>query len=101
MLPSINNDRNSSYTTTRSEIIDMVPSHARHILDVGCSNGALGRALKALYPNCTVYGIEFDPRFAANASNFLDGVVNADLRKLCITPCQGCKKSEFAIKYEA
>lgn len=72
-------DRNASYTTTRSEIVDMVPGHARHILDVGCSNGALGRALKVLHPNCTVYGIEFDPRFAANASNFLDGIVNADL----------------------
>ena len=71
--------RQSSYTTGRSDIVDMVPLGTHDILDVGCSNGAVGRSLKVLYPGCTVCGIEFDPRFALEASAHLDFVVNADL----------------------
>jgi methionine biosynthesis protein MetW len=49
------------------------------ILDVGCSNGALGASLRALIPHRSVCGIEFDPEFCKQARAKLDRVVQADL----------------------
>lgn len=74
--------RDAAYTTARPDVFEMVPAGARHILDVGCSNGALGRSLKATTPGRSVCGIEFDPRFAREAAAHLDQVVTADLNLL-------------------
>lgn len=74
--------RNAAYTTPRLDVFEMVPPGARNILDVGCSNGALGRSLKDAQPGRSVSGIEFDTRFAQEASRYLDHVVNADLNLL-------------------
>lgn len=74
--------RDAAYTTPRLDIFEMVPPGARHILDVGCSNGALGRSLKAAQPGRSVCGIEFDRRFALEAAEHLDQVVTADLNLL-------------------
>ena len=74
--------RDAAYTTPRPDVFEMVPPTARDILDVGCSNGALGRCLRAAQPGRSVCGIEFDTRFAHEAANHLDHVVNADLNLL-------------------
>lgn len=74
--------RDTAYTTPRPDVFEMVPPGARHILDVGCSNGALGRSLKATAPGRSVFGIEFDPHFALEAAEHLDHVVTADLNLL-------------------
>lgn len=60
----------------------MVPGSARKILDVGCSNGALGCSLKAADPARSVCGIEYDAIFAQEAATHLDYVVRADLSVL-------------------
>ena len=57
----------------------MVPPNATVILDVGCSNGALGASLGAALPGRQVVGIESNPALAAEASTRLDSVVQADL----------------------
>lgn len=75
-------DRNFAYTTIRSDVADIVPLSAKNILDVGCSNGSLGRHLIALKPERSVDGIEFDIHFAAEASSYLNHVINADLNLL-------------------
>lgn len=75
-------ERNAAYTTTRPDVFEMVPIGARDILDVGCSNGALGRSLRAAQSGRSVCGIEFDTGFAREAANHLDHVVNADLNLL-------------------
>ena len=71
-----------AYTTTRSDVIDLVPRSAHQILDVGCSNGAVGLALMEMVPGRSVGGIEYDAGFAEEAANCLDFVVNADLNHL-------------------
>jgi 2-polyprenyl-3-methyl-5-hydroxy-6-metoxy-1,4-benzoquinol methylase len=71
--------RQASYTTVRSDVVDAVPLHALSVLDVGCSNGAAGRALKAMQPGRSVCGIEFDAQFAREAGEHLDHVIHADL----------------------
>ena len=60
----------------------MVPSAARYILGVGCSNGALGRSLMTAQPGRSVCGIEFDTAFERESADHLDHVINADLNLL-------------------
>ncbi len=75
-------ERNAAYTTSRSDIVEMIPRSARLILDVGCSNGALGRSLMFVEPERSVWGIEFDADFAKEAADHLDHVIHGDLNLL-------------------
>ena len=75
-------ERSVAYTTQRPDVFAMVLMCAIQILDVGCSNGALGRSLKAARTGRMVSGIEFDAQFAVEASQHLDYVVLADLNQL-------------------
>lgn len=75
-------ERSKAYTTTRSDIAHLVPRTALRVLDVGCSNGALGRALKEVVPERSVFGIEMDPAFVMEAVNHLDHVINANANSL-------------------
>lgn len=75
-------ERNSAYTTSRTDIVELIPSAARQVLDVGCSNGSLGRFLKALEPKRSVCGIESEDGFAKEAAVHLDHVIKADLNLL-------------------
>jgi len=75
-------ERQLSYTSTRTDIANIVPGNALNILDVGCSNGALGKHLKSLVAGRKVFGIEYDTVFADMASCSLDSVVKADVNTL-------------------
>jgi methionine biosynthesis protein MetW len=70
--------RAGAYENPRPEVQALVPASARRILDLGCSSGALGAAIKARQP-AEVIGIEIDPGYAADATARLDNVIVADL----------------------
>ena len=72
-------DINPSYILRRDDLIDLVPSSAERILDVGCSVGTVGEALKTRGPTIEVTGIEFDPDAADEARKKLDRVLQLDL----------------------
>lgn len=74
--------RDDAYTSVRHDVIGLIPESARVILDLGCSNGALGGFLKAHSSHRRVFGIEYDARFVEAAGAVLDGVVQADLNRL-------------------
>jgi len=61
------------------DIQALVPASALRILDVGCSNGALGLALKARVPDRFVCGIERNPALCAEALGRLDQVYQSDV----------------------
>ena len=73
--------RRFAYENPRPEVQALVPHEARRILDLGCSSGALGKALKARQ-GAVVTGVELDAAYAADASERLDHVVNADVEDL-------------------
>jgi methionine biosynthesis protein MetW len=73
--------RAGAYENPRPEVQAVVPLEASTVLDLGCSSGALGAALRARQP-CAVTGIEQDPAYAADAAARLDRVITADLETL-------------------
>lgn len=74
--------REGAYTTIRHDVVELIPDEAQVILDIGCSNGALGGYLKAHASHKRVFGIEYDAHFAWEASTALDGVLQADVNEL-------------------
>ena len=70
---------NLSYIGERNDILKLVPASAVKILDVGCSEGVLGKRLKERN-NAEVIGIEIDENMAELAKQRLDRAIidNAD-----------------------
>lgn len=68
-----------SYTGSRADILACIPASSMTILDVGCSNGALGEALRNQVPKRQVMGIEYDHAFCAEARTRLNAVIQGDL----------------------
>lgn len=62
----------------RPELLELIPSEAQRVLDVGCGAGRLGVALKRRQP-CEVTGVEIHPEAAAEAARRLDRVLTADV----------------------
>jgi SAM-dependent methyltransferase len=67
----------AAYESARPDVQEHVPPGARRILELGCSNGALGAALKARQ-DAFVLGVELDPGYAEVARARLDRVIVAD-----------------------
>lgn len=66
------------YQYARPEVVALVPSDAKTILDIGCSAGMLGKSLKERQ-SCLVTGIELMPDVAAKAAQVLDRVLSGDV----------------------
>jgi 2-polyprenyl-3-methyl-5-hydroxy-6-metoxy-1,4-benzoquinol methylase len=66
--------REHGYETDRPDVQAHIPTDAKRILELGCSTGALGAAIKARQP-AYVMGVEIDPDYAADAELRLDRVV--------------------------
>ena len=77
--------RTVGYETARPDIQAHVPSSARAILDLGCSTGALGAALKARQ-GALVVGVELGPEYAQEARERLDRVIVADVASFTAGP---------------
>ncbi len=73
--------RYSAYTGLRPEIFSRIRRDRRNVLDVGCSNGVLGEAVKNRQ-SAQVTGVEYDEQLAAEARGRLDRVVTGDLNEL-------------------
>ncbi|MXQ54877.1 glycosyltransferase [Shimazuella alba] len=69
------------YLFTRPEIIDMVPTDAKRILDVGCAAGATGVELMNRQ-DCQIFGIELNEQVAQIARGNYEDVRVGDLEKL-------------------
>ena len=69
--------RAGGYESPRPDVQACVPITAKRILELGCSTGALGAALKARN-GAFVFGVEIDPEYARLAIPRLDRVVVAD-----------------------
>ena len=64
------------YHNPRPEVVALVPTHCRQVVDVGCGAGAVGQAIKAARPEVQVRGVEPAPSPAAMAKDVLDDVLH-------------------------
>lgn len=78
MSDAIRSARMYAYENPRAEVQALVPATARRILDLGCSSGALGAALKQRQ-DVEIVGVEYDPEYAEAARARLDEVHTGDL----------------------
>jgi 2-polyprenyl-3-methyl-5-hydroxy-6-metoxy-1,4-benzoquinol methylase len=75
----------AAYESARPDVQAHVPAGARRILELGCSNGALGAALKARQ-DALVVGVELDPEYVREAAGRLDRVIEADAEAFATGP---------------
>jgi 2-polyprenyl-3-methyl-5-hydroxy-6-metoxy-1,4-benzoquinol methylase len=66
------------YENPRPELVELVPAHARVIVDVGCGQGALGGAIRR-ERGAWVLGLELVPEAIEVARGRLDRVERVDL----------------------
>ncbi|RMH46883.1 MAG: class I SAM-dependent methyltransferase [Gammaproteobacteria bacterium] len=76
---------NSAYVGCRPDIQALMPERFCRVLDLGCSDGSLGRSIKENHPGAEIVGIEIDELMAAVAECRLDRVLCADLESFTPT----------------
>jgi 2-polyprenyl-3-methyl-5-hydroxy-6-metoxy-1,4-benzoquinol methylase len=74
-------DFNQSYVSERPDIEALLCKNQKVILDVGCSTGTLGAAIKAK-TGAMVIGIEFSKEMAAVAANRIDKVFQGEATEI-------------------
>ena len=80
---------NPAYTSLRPQILELVPTSAASVLDVGCSIGILAKSLKTRNRSCEVWGIEVDCGMAEEAGQHLDRLFVADVDQFDWDRCIG------------
>jgi SAM-dependent methyltransferase len=66
----------------RSECLVMLQRPPTVALDIGCGSGAVGHALRQSFPQCALWGCEFDAAAAQLARQHFDHVVEQDVEKV-------------------
>jgi 2-polyprenyl-3-methyl-5-hydroxy-6-metoxy-1,4-benzoquinol methylase len=72
-------DQTPVHETHNPDLLLLMPTTARRIVEVGCSSGALAREYKKLNPGCHYAGIEIVPEYAQMARRYCDTVLVLDL----------------------
>ncbi len=67
------------YISDRKDLFSVLPDKAERVLDVGCGNGALGKALKERGVARKVVGIEINAKAASDARYNIDEVISVDI----------------------
>lgn len=57
------------------DILNMMPTDLKNVVEVGCSSGALAKAYASINPDCRYTGLEIDAGFAEVAREFCSEVV--------------------------
>ena len=60
-------------------LYSVIPKDSKHIVEIGCSTGALAKAWKKARPECNYVGVEIDPEYAQAARKWCDLVVVQDV----------------------
>jgi len=62
------------YDSERLDLLSIMPSQIKHLLDIGCARGRFGRILKNCYPGIILEGVELNPILAEEAKRIYDQV---------------------------
>lgn len=64
------------------DVLRLMPSNLKRVIEVGCSRGALARAYSEVNPGCEYIGIEIDSEFADYARAFCSSVICEDVEQI-------------------
>ena len=70
------------YDRVNPDLLEIMPSDARLVVEIGCGAGATGQQYKLQHPDCQYLGIESNPEAARIAEQRLDRVIIADVETL-------------------
>ncbi len=73
-----------SYTGKRNDVLRKVDKHPKIVIDIGCSEGALGCQIKEKFPNAYVIGVEQNEEFIKVAKNNINEVIKLDLNNFIV-----------------
>lgn len=73
---------NDYYEGLNLKLLAAVPADARHVLELGCANGRLGRRFKESHPHVQWCGVDRSAEAAAVAASYLDRVFSLDIDRL-------------------
>ena len=76
-----NNKSTEYYSSVRYEIIELLPTFAKNVLDIGCGDGNTLRWLKSKKKCENIYGIEISKESSDKAKEFLDGIENINIEE--------------------
>ena len=79
-MPGTNAMRHGYHDLPRREILELIPTTSKRVLDLGCGTGALGKALKERQP-CHVTGIELNKEAFEIAKTNIDVCLNDNLNR--------------------
>lgn len=65
----------------RDDLVRLVPEGVKRVLDMGCAMGGYGRALKQLYPDILLTGVELNPILAQSAEPYYDKIIRCHAEK--------------------
>ncbi|MDR0479016.1 MAG: class I SAM-dependent methyltransferase [Burkholderiaceae bacterium] len=66
----------------RPECLAMIQRPPVAALDIGCGSGGVGRALRQRFPDCQLWGCEFDGAAAQQARKYFDHVIEQDVESV-------------------
>ncbi len=64
-----------------AEVLKLIPTTSRKVIEIGCSSGALAREFKKLHPDANWIGVEIDPDYAELAQRYCDTTVVRNLEE--------------------
>lgn len=77
-------DQTPVHQNHNPDLLKLMPTAARRVVEVGCSSGALAREYKKSNPAVHYTGIEIVPAYAEMAREHCDRVVDVDIERVAI-----------------
>lgn len=83
-----------AHNIVNTDLMNLIPSKARNIVEVGCMYGAMARAYREVNPSAQYIGIDIDPGYAQIAAQFCDRTLATDIETLTIEQFDGLFPSD-------
>ena len=62
-------------------LLQLMPAHARRVVEVGCSSGALAREYKKVNAACHYIGVDVMPQYLPLAQRYCDSVIELNIER--------------------
>lgn len=69
-----------AHEVSNPDLLRIIPTSSKHLIEVGCSSGALARDYKKINPGVHYFGIEIDPDYTERALRYCDEAATLDIQ---------------------